>query len=421
MCPIPKKPSNFDITNYVPHCVLTPRCHSCKKVRNKFVKFILKRNGIPRRCYLLKNSNIKRLLNLENFNKKKIIPFNCCKCPPSIDSNYSIYSCAKTQHLPQAIHPPSNLINNNILYQNNKSSCIPFLCSECYTSFASITNTKLKSRLIIDNKKKKSIKPIKGFHFKKEHPFTKCCKIHNFANLAQSNNKQCTCIYMQKKEKQCNCNILVNQKSHEISKENSPRTLINGCTENYFSKSKICKHEEIPNSRIDLRYLWKNPLLQQPLHLSKKIHKDDEVSNFHLYCNTLNCPKISNICIDKKTTTPKCNLFLPCRDCHCHKIQGNFTSCSKNTFCRFCSCHQISQSHKVIPNGPKLRKLCKPFRKPLKLYYSSQVFEKHSKTSILKYKQKKYLSSKLYFNKKEKKIFKSNYLNLRKSKFKHYV
>ena len=223
-----RKPFCCKLKKFIPHSILNPRCCSCKRIKKEILRFILTRKKIIKKNYLLKNSNIKRLLSLENFNKEYIKPFNCLKCTSSLKYDCLSYDLnAKTQNSPQTIHPSLNEINNKILLQNDKFGCTSFFSSECFACKAMITNTKLKSRnyenqhacyeSTINNKKIIPIKFIKGVYLKKNSSYSKCCKIHNLVKIIQRNDKNCT--HMPNKKNECNCNLqLMNKKLHDKRK-----------------------------------------------------------------------------------------------------------------------------------------------------------------------------------------------------------
>ena len=63
-----------------------------------------------------------------------------------------------------------------------------------------------------------------------------------------------------------------------------------------------------------------------------------------------------------ETPRARCNLYISCKECHCHKSQNHINSCRRDTLCRYCPCHQKNPN---MSSMCETSSICKPQGSPL--------------------------------------------------------
>ena len=90
-------------------------------------------------------------------------------------------------------------------------------------------------------------------------------------------------------------------------------------------------------------------------------------------------PSPSSPYIDE-TPRAKCNLFISCKECHCHKSQDHINPCLRDTLCRYCPCHQKGPNMLSMSGTSSI---CRPQRSSM--FNCSMKTHSHSWDKVIHY------------------------------------
>ena len=226
-------------------------------------------------------------------------------------------------------------------------------------------NIKLEFPIKYDNVK--CIECSMRLHSKKKDAYCECNDVHYCIDNSP--------IYLFRKKEKCNWCIHARQISYEVSETTLP--FFNGYENVSPIKSKNSQYSKSLKHQFDTS---EDQFLQLPSSYSVSNFQKVEIKTLPPSLD-LSSESQRAIYINETSNTFLCDLFIPCKICHCYKVQNNTLCYPNNFFCKICSCHQNIQNQRFVYQNSKLNTLQSPT-----ICYTNQIVD-HIDTSSMKFKQ----------------------------------